>query len=56
MHKVLVHETHGCGLIGHFGVTKTLNVLYDYFYWSKMKKNLQQIYDKCITCKQTKFN
>jgi hypothetical protein len=56
MHELLVRETHGYDLIGHFGVAKTLDVLHDHFYWSKMKKNLQQIYDRFITCKQAKFN
>ena len=35
-------------LIGYFGVAKTLDVLHEQFYWSKMKKDVQRIYEhKC---------
>jgi hypothetical protein len=30
-----VREAHRGGLMGHFGVVKTLNVLYEHFYWLK---------------------
>jgi hypothetical protein len=33
----------------YFGVAKTLDVLYEYFYWPKMKSNVQRIYDSYIT-------
>jgi hypothetical protein len=49
MRELLVREAHGGGLIGHFGVVKTLDVLYKYFYWPKMKKDVQRMCDKCIT-------
>jgi len=32
MRELLVHEAHGGGLIGHFGVVKTLDVLHEHFY------------------------
>ncbi|XP_040955920.1 uncharacterized protein [Gossypium hirsutum] len=41
---VLVHEAHCGGLMGHFGVGKTLGTLQEHFYWSKMKKDVEQIY------------
>jgi hypothetical protein len=31
MHELLVREAHGGGLIGHFGVVKTLVVLHEHF-------------------------
>ena len=40
MHELLVREAHGGGLIGHFGVGKTLDVLHELFYWPKMKKDV----------------
>ena len=36
--ELIVREAHGGGLMGHFGVVKTLDVLYEHFYWPKMKK------------------
>ena len=29
-------------------------MLYELFYWPKMKKDMQRINDKCITCKKAK--
>jgi hypothetical protein len=54
MRELLVHEAHGGGLMGHFGVVKTLDVLHDHFYWPKMKNDVQRICDKCITCRKAK--
>ena len=54
MRELLVREAHGGGLLGHFGVVTTLDVLHEYFYWSKMKKDVQRICDKCITCRKSK--
>jgi hypothetical protein len=41
--ELLVHEAHEGGLMGHFRVAKTLDVLHEHFYWPKMKRNVQQI-------------
>ena len=54
MGELLVHEAHGGGLMGHFGVVKTLDVLRDHFYWLKMKKDVQHICDKFITCRKAR--
>ena len=54
MRELLVREAHGGGLMGHFGVVKTLDVLHEHFYWPKMKKDVQRICDKCITCRKSK--
>jgi hypothetical protein len=32
MCELLVREAHGEGLMGHFGVKKTLDILHDYFF------------------------
>jgi hypothetical protein len=44
LRELLVREVHGGGLMGHFGVAKTLGILRD----------VERICEKCITCKQTK--
>ncbi|XP_052880476.1 uncharacterized protein LOC128286797 [Gossypium arboreum] len=33
---LLVHEAHSGGLMGHFGVNKTLATLHEHFYWPQM--------------------
>ena len=48
--ELLVKETHEGGLMGHFSVQKTLDILHELFYWPNMKHDVQAIYDKCITC------
>jgi hypothetical protein len=49
-----VREAHGGGLMGHFEITKTLEVLYEHFYWPNMKRDVQRMCDRCITCRQAK--
>jgi len=54
LRELFVREAHGGGLMGHFGVAKTLNVLHEHFYWPKMKRDVQRIYKQCIACRKTK--
>ena len=49
--ELLVRETHNGGLMGHFGIKKTLDVLSDHFFWPHLKRNVERICEKCITCK-----
>ena len=35
MRELLVRETHGDGLMGHFGVRKTLDVLHEHFFYQR---------------------
>ena len=35
MHELLVREAHGGGLMGHFGVMKTLDILHEHFFLAK---------------------
>ena len=54
MRELLVREAHSGGLMGHFGVRKTLDVLSDHFFWPHMKRDVERLCEKCITCKQAK--
>ncbi|KAL6312878.1 hypothetical protein AAG906_022639 [Vitis piasezkii] len=54
MHELLVREAHGGGLMGHFGVRKTLDVLHEHFFWPKMKRDVERACARCITCRQAK--
>ncbi|XP_031287923.1 uncharacterized protein LOC116146645 [Pistacia vera] len=51
--ELLVRESHGGGLMGHFGVLKTLDTLCEHFYWPNMKHDVQSACDalhweKCL--------
>ena len=54
MRELLVHEAHGGGLMGHFGVRKTLEILHEHLFWPKMKKDVIRICGRCITCRKAK--
>uniref|UniRef100_A0A2N9ES05 RNA-directed DNA polymerase n=1 Tax=Fagus sylvatica TaxID=28930 RepID=A0A2N9ES05_FAGSY len=54
LRELFVREAHGGGLMGHFGVAKTLGILHDHFFWPHMKRDVERICEKCITCKQAK--
>ncbi|GGQ91870.1 hypothetical protein GCM10010145_69810 [Streptomyces ruber] len=54
LRELLMREAHGGGLMGHFGVAKTLGILHDHFFWPHMKRDVERICEKCITCKQAK--
>lgn len=38
--EVLIRKTHGDGLTGYFGVHKTLEMLEEHVYWSKMLEDV----------------
>ena len=54
MCELLVCKAHGGGLMGHFGVRKTLEVLHEHFFWPKMKRDVERVCVRCITYRQTK--
>ena len=49
MRDLLMREVHGGGLMGHFGVRKTLDVLHEHFFWPKMKRDVERACARCIT-------
>ncbi|PKI38028.1 hypothetical protein CRG98_041582 [Punica granatum] len=55
MRELLVLESHGGGLMGHFGVVKTLDILREHFFWPYMKRDVERICSKCVTCKKAKL-
>ncbi|XP_075515403.1 uncharacterized protein LOC142550046 [Primulina tabacum] len=44
--ELLVREAHGGGLMGHFGVAKTLNCLHEHFYCPHMKRDVERVCEK----------
>ncbi|KAL0378818.1 UNVERIFIED_CONTAM: Transposon Ty3-G Gag-Pol polyprotein [Sesamum radiatum] len=39
---LLMKEAHSGGLMGHFGISKTLGVLSEHFYWPKMRRDVEK--------------
>jgi len=56
MRELFVKEAHEEGLMGHFGVQKTLDILKYHFFWPHMKHYMHSFCNKCITCKHAKSN
>ncbi|KAG7568008.1 Integrase catalytic core [Arabidopsis thaliana x Arabidopsis arenosa] len=54
LRDLLVREAHGGGLMGHFGVAKTLSIMQDHFFWPHMKRDVERICSRCTTCKIAK--
>jgi hypothetical protein len=56
MHELLVREAHGGGLMDHFGLRKTLDVLNEHFFFflPKMKRDVERVCARCVTCRQAK--
>ena len=54
MRELLVREAHGEGLMGHFGVRKILDVLHEHFFLPKMKRDVERVCARCVTCRQAK--
>ena len=52
--ELLTKEAHGGGLMGHFGVHKTYDMLYEYFYWLGMKHDVHRVCEQYITCREAK--
>jgi len=52
--KILVKESHERGLMGHFIVDKTLELLKGKFFWPNMRKEVQRHCHRCISCLKAK--
>ena len=42
LRELLVREAHGGGLMGHFGVAKTLGIIQEHFYWPRLKGDIER--------------
>lgn len=54
LRELLIREAHSGGLMGHFGVLKTYDILHEHFYWPKMKTDIERLCANCVTCRQAK--
>ena len=51
---LFLQEAHGGGLMGHFGVKKTEDVLAGHFFWPKMRRDAERYVSRCTTCNKAK--
>jgi hypothetical protein len=51
---LFLQEAHGGGLIGHFGVKKTEDVLAAHFFWPKMRCDVERYMSRCMTYNNAK--
>jgi hypothetical protein len=49
-----LQEAHAGGLMGHFGVKKTEQVLADHFFWPKMRRDVARHVLRCENCHKAK--
>ena len=54
LRELLVRESHGRGLMGHFSIDKTFHVLQEHFFWPRMKHDIINICSCCFICKFVK--
>ncbi|XP_060183112.1 uncharacterized protein LOC132613073 [Lycium barbarum] len=52
--ELLIRETHCRGLMGHFGVDKTLGIIEEQLFWPKMRRDVMQFCGACLECKRAK--
>ena len=51
---VLVRESHSGGVMGHFGIARTYEILKEHFYWPNMKKMVEHLCTTCLDCLRAK--
>jgi hypothetical protein len=51
---LFLQEAHGGGLMGHFGVKKTEDMLAAHFFWLKMRRDVERYVSRCTTCNKAK--
>ncbi|XP_071923187.1 uncharacterized protein [Coffea arabica] len=51
---LLIREAHSGGLMGHFGIAKTLAMLQEHFYWPHMRRDVERMVGRCATCHKAK--
>jgi hypothetical protein len=54
VHILLIQQAHGGGLMGHFYVKKTKDVLSAHFFWPKMRWEVERFVARCTTCQKAK--
>jgi hypothetical protein len=51
---LFLQKAHVDGLMRHFGVKKTEDVLTAHFFWPKMRRDVERYVPRCTTCNKAK--
>jgi hypothetical protein len=51
---LLLQDAHVDRLMGHFERDKTYEMLSGHFYWAKMRRDVERLVQRCVTCHKTK--
>jgi hypothetical protein len=51
---LFLQEAHGGGLMGHFGVKKTEDVLAAHYFLPKTRRDVERYVSRCTTCNKAK--
>ena len=54
MRDNIIREKHSGGLDGHFGIDKTLDQLNHFYYWPRMRRDVQRFVTRCKVCQLAK--
>eukprot|EP00253_Pinus_taeda_P017528 PITA_17528 len=54
MRENIIREKHSGGLAGHFGIDKTLEQLSHFYFWPRMRRDVQRFVAKCKVCQLAK--
>jgi hypothetical protein len=54
IHLLFLQEAHGGGLMGHFGVKKTVDVVATHLIRPKMRRDVERYVSRCTTCNKAK--
>ena len=54
MRENLIREKHSGGLVGHFGHDKTFEQLQHFYYWPRMRFEVQKFVSSCKICQHAK--
>ena len=52
--RLIIQELHSGALASHFGVEKTISMLKEYYYWSKMSRDVEHVVRRCTVCQLAK--
>ena len=55
LRKLFLQESHGGGLMGHFGREKTYAMLSTHYSWPRMYRDVERLCRRCTTCLQAKY-
>ncbi len=50
----LIQEVHDQSSINHFEILRTMKIIRRYYYWSSMRKTINQYIQNCYICQQLK--